>query len=167
MVFRIEHKNRKEKANIAFHQDGDKIMSENYLKNNNNWVLKTSDWVLLRWREEYRGWSDLQSMRLLETGILCILLSSFSFPLLPSPANCSNFSTLRYNAYDLAFLQRTSVPLFSQKRGTSKRKTHKWPSLKGYLHYVFFMNYLEFIPVLLKWPFFTINRKEWDLQIGE
>lgn len=55
MVFRIEHKNRKEKANIAFHQDGDKIMSENYLKNNNSWVLKTSDYYCVGGRNTEAG----------------------------------------------------------------------------------------------------------------
>ena len=88
----------------------------------NNWVVRTPGWVILYWREEYTGWSNVQSVRLWRQEYCAP--PSLSLPS-PSafPDHPPTFSTVRYNVYDSAFSQKTRVLPFYQKGRTGKGNT--------------------------------------------
>ena len=110
----------------------------------NNWVVRTPGWVILYWREEYTDWSHLQSVSLWRQEYCAPHFPLSPFPFLPSQT-ILQLLALSGTTYMIQPFYRKLEFCNSTRKEEQAKKTHKWPSRKGLLHYVFFTSVLECI----------------------
>ena len=114
----------------------------------NNWVVRTPGWVILYWREEYTGWSNVQSVRLWRQEY-CAPLPSLSLHLPPSQT-ILQLLALPDTMCTIQPFHRKPEFCHSTRKEEQAKETHKWLSQKGLLHYVFFTSVLECISSVIQ-----------------